>query len=481
MVLLLFNCKSWARNSGESDKDSSRTLTLEQISRLALNNSLDIQIARISSLIAKTGLEKELSLFDFFLNSGLSLRNDEKKTSSSLLGSRTDTKIYSLDLDKRLSSGTGLRIKAAEQRTSTDSALSSASPEKQAELGLSITQPLARNFFGFSDRAGIKITRLDIKQAEYASVNDIESSLADTQKAYWNLVLKKQELLIKKSLLTEAERLHSVYRENFKLGLVETGDLYATEANLRIKENEVIQAELFADTAKNDLLFLINITDIKTELEPEDNLELVPLSADLLQALNKAIRSRRDYQQALLNAESQKIKLAVAKNALWPEIDLTASFTRNGIDPRRSEAWDQIKDENNDELYLGLNFSTALEKRKEKAELKKAGLKKKQALLSVKKTEQLILKDICNRVRETNSLKSKIELFEQVADLQEKKLAEEMKKLKYGRSGADIVIRYENDLLQSRLDLARAYFDFRVSLIDLDLTQNTLLDRYLDE
>ena len=60
----------------------------------------------------------------------------------------------------------------------------------------------------------------------------------------------------------------------------------------------------------------------------------------------------------------------------------------------------------------------------------------------------------------------------------EDKLNEEMRRLGYGRSSSDIIIRYEEDLIQARLDLARSLFDYRLSLVALDLIKNTLLDQY---
>ncbi len=454
--------------------------TLEEISRLALENCLDIQIAGLDIYIRRTELDRAFSLFDIFLKANADYSNDETRSASSFSGSQTNMKTYSLGLNKTFSSGTDIGITASEQRTWTDSSFVSDNPLTESFLEISLTQALGKNFFGLADRSRIALTRLDIANSEFTSLETIETLLRDVQVAYWTLILKDKELAISRELRQEAERLYLVYQENFKLGLVEEGDLYAAEANLRIQENNVIQAELAKDTAEQELFFLLNIENSDMTINPLETLALIPEPADLYQSLNRAVISRRDYAQTKNRLEARNISLAVSKNSLWPEIDITASYLRNGLDPGRSRAWQQVNREDNEELFIGLSLSTPLERRKERADLEQARLEKEQALLSLKKIERLILKDIHVRVQKINSLKKQVELFSAAEKLQQRKLDEEMLKLKYGRSDADTVIRYENDVLDARLALARAYFAYRAGLIDLELAENTLLNKYWD-
>lgn len=477
----IFTSSSPKECIGADGSTLTKEISLEEVSAYALLNSLDIQIAKLDTYIKRTDLNRQYSMFDTFLNASAGYVDDQTKQSSSFFGTRTNTRTYSAGLEKKLPSGSDISFTATEIRTWTDSSFSIGNPLAETSLGVSLTQALGKNFFGLADQAKIKITKIDIENAEYASLEDIELILRNVQIAYWTLVLKNEELEIKQALLKEAQRLYSVYQENFKLGLVEEGDLFAVEANVQSRENDIIQARLQKETAKNNLLFLLNINDISLAVVPRESLNISPWSVDFYEELNKAIAFRRDYKKIGNNLNSHEITVAVTKNALWPEIDLTVSYLRNGLDPNRSTSWDQVTDEDHEEVFFGLSFKTPLERKKERADIEGAKLKKEQILLSLKRIERLILKDINVRVQEVNALKNQIELFASIEQLQRKKLNEEMIRLKYGRSNADRIIRYENDVLDAQLALARAYFAYRVSLIDLDLAKNTLLDQYWEE
>jgi outer membrane protein TolC len=96
----------------------------------------------------------------------------------------------------------------------------------------------------------------------------------------------------------------------------------------------------------------------------------------------------------------------------------------------------------------------------------------------LKQIERFIIKEVHNRVKEVNTLKSNLEKSYDILKLQRAKLEEEKRRLKYARTSSDILVRYEEDLLNAQISLALALFNYRQSVVNLDLTKNTLLGRY---
>ena len=291
-------------------------------------------------------------------------------------------------------------------------------------------------------------------------------------------MLKCEELRITEGMLQEAQRLYTIYKEKANIGLVERVDLFAVEANLRTREANVLLAQLQKEQAKNELFFFLNVDDLAIKLAPRESLEITPYSVDLYQALTEAVEYRRDYKSIKNQLEADDVNIVVRKNERWPEIDLEASFTRNGLNRKYKPSWEEIGDKNYRELFVGMSIKFSLEKREEDANIEEANLQKEQDLLLLKRTERLIFKEIHNQVKEVNTLKDEVLLHSAIADLQEKKQEEEFKRLKYGRSNSDTIIRYAEDVLQARLALALSLFSYQVSLIDLELNKNTLLDKY---
>ena len=158
-----------------------KEISLQDVTRYALANSLDIQIAKLDAYISRTELARSYSLFDTFLNASINYANDETKQSSSFSGTKSNVRTYSLGLEKKLPTGTKLSFDAQEQRTWSDSAFVTDNPLTESSVGVSLAQSLGKNFFGLADRADIKITKLDIENAEFTSLGEIELTLAQIQ------------------------------------------------------------------------------------------------------------------------------------------------------------------------------------------------------------------------------------------------------------------------------------------------------------
>ncbi|MCF7870391.1 MAG: TolC family protein, partial [Candidatus Omnitrophica bacterium] len=247
----------------------------------------------------------------------------------------------------------------------------------------------------------------------------------------------------------------------------------------RISELEVASLERLK--AKNNLFFLLNISKINKEIKAVDDLFIQTEKAGLYQALREAINYRRDYKQIKNELKKNNIQVIVKKNALWPEIDLEASFARNNIGGSYSDSINNFTDESHNQISVGVSVKLPLENNKAQAELKAVELQGKKNLILFKKIERLILKDINNKVSNVNSYFSQIKTNQEIVEIQQEKLTLEKKRLEAGLSSADIIIDYHQDLLKSRLSLVDSLFKYRVSIIDLELVKNSLLDKYWNE
>ncbi|UCD15179.1 MAG: TolC family protein [Candidatus Omnitrophota bacterium] len=465
-------------NEPEKKACSIKKISIEDVSKLALENSLDIQIAKFDAYIKRTDLSKEESIFDAFINASIEYNKDKKAKLSSLLGNEIIEKTYSIDLERKLPTGTTLTLGGSNVTTKSDSSIRTMNPANEATAEISIVQELGKNFFGIADRGQIKITAIDIENAEHTSLADIEEALYDAQVAYWNFVLKVEELAITQDMYKEAEKLYEIYQKKHGLGLVEKVDLLAAEVNVKVHKNNVAEAGLQEETAKNELLFLLSESNFNLQIKPLDSLEVTPLGVDLYASLKEAIETRRDYKKVKNELKANDIDIVIKKNALWPQIDLEASYKRNGLDSNLRQAWGNVGGEDNPEIFVGLSLRIPIENREAKADFEAVSLEKQQLLFSLKRAERLILKEINNRVTQVNIIKNEVELYSAIVKLQQDKLQEEIKRLRYGRSSSDLIIRYEEDLLDARLSEAGAFYRYRVNNIGLDLDKNTLLSKY---
>ncbi|MDP8216923.1 MAG: TolC family protein [Candidatus Kaelpia imicola] len=488
LIVMLNNDKALSLNEIDKERIDFKTkknehnitlpLSIESVTELALKNSLEIQIAKYDAYRSRTKLKKEKSIFDTFLTLEADYRDNKQQLSSTIDNSHTRSKSFSMGIEKTLPTGSTIELEAADIRTSSSLSTVAVNPNYEASGAITLTQSLGKNFFGLKDRNEIKITKIDIENAEYSSLDSIERVIYNVQTEYWGLVLRDKILNIRNDMLNKANELYTRYEDKYSRGLAEEVDIFAAKANFQNRKNELLVAELERELVKNNLLFLLNEEDSSIDIKILDSLKTELLSKDVNTELKKAIETRRDYKTIENRLKSKDIDINIKKNSLWPEIDLEASFIKNGIRSSESDAWSDLSRENDSQTYVGISFNIPIENREARSELKEARLYKEQLLLSLKRVERLILKEAYNKVKSVNSLKSQTELYSSIVELQRNKLQEEMKRFNYGRSSSDAVIRYEEDLLNAELNLATTLYNYHISLIDLAITKNTLLDRY---
>jgi len=453
-------------------------LSLDDATKLALRNSLDVQIAKFDAYIKQASLGEAESIFDTFLTVEASYDHDKQMDPIVSSANRQTEVFFSAGVEKKLPTGTTVTLDAANSRSNTNSSTVITNPYNEASAQFGVVQQLGRNFFGLADRSQIKITKIDIENSELISLDDIENCLADVQIAYWSFVLKTKELAIAEDMLKQSEQLYNIYKEKYSLGLAERSDFLAVEALMYTRKNEVEVEKLVKETEKNNLLFLINNGDFSQNLEAEDVLDCSLEEVSLAESLKDAISHRRDYERIANDLRKNGIEIVVKKNALWPQIDLSATYSRNNIAGNRRKSWEDISQNSNDEVLVKIDIKFPLENREAKSSLEQESINKQRILLELKKVERNILREINNNVSKVNTLIRQVKLFQFTVGLHKEKLAEQIKRVNYGRSNSDILITYEQDLLNARLQLATYYYRYRVSLVELELFKNSLLDKY---
>lgn len=488
VIIIAFLCLGVFAPSGLSGQEkqadapvNSVTLSLREVSRLALDNNLDIQISRYNAYIERTRGKDAESVFDTMLNAQVFYLNDQSKTGSTFAGTKTIIDEYKLGLSKKFPTGTTLSVDVGDTRVSNNSAFTTLNPTHEASVKFSLHQPMGSNFFGLIERGRIKITRLDIANSDFQALSRIEQSLARAQINYWNLVLAYRQLKISRQMLSRAETFYEQALDEKKLGMIEEAELYAAQANVLSRKNTEATLTHQLLIAKNNLLLDLHEEDLNMRVIPLDVFAIKDEFIVAQERMKQVIGKNREYLQAKNSLEAKGINLSMKDNSVWPEIDFEVSLADNGLELKQSKAWNNVTAENNPELFLGLTVSMSLENRSAKSRQEKARLEKTRALVDLKKTEYKLMVDVINAVDTINNRTEKIKFNQQIAKLQEGKLTFEEKRFASGRSNSDTLIRYQEDSLNAQLALAQSLFEYEQASVELKLLENSLLDEYYPE
>jgi outer membrane protein TolC len=318
---------------------------------------------------------------------------------------------------------------------------------------------------------------LAIQNADLDTRDSIEDLFALVEKAYWKWVFAQRNLQIYRDILDKAIELHKTNTKNYDTGLIEKGDFLASQANVLIREKDMLLAENEYRNTEEDIKLLMNI-EASERFHPKEELRFAEIELDADQCLRDAFQKRRDYNKAKRDVEIQDITLETKANERWPEIDLVATMAANGINSKLSNAADRITEEDNTYYYTGVEVSIPLENNLAKSEFKQAKHEKEKAILGLKQTERAIVTDVGNALRDYLTYQKNIAKLQEVSRLQNEKLKEEEKRFKYGRSNTKRLIDYQQDHLLAELALVLGLLDLEVARIDLEKSLDAILEKY---
>ena len=454
-------------------------LSLDETTEIALKNNFDIQLTKYDTWIARTEEGIARSIYDTIFQAQVEYRDDQQKRTSTILGTKTVDNDYNIGLSKKLPVGTTLSIDLDNNRNFNNATFATASLTHDSTLGVTVEQDLGKNFLGIQDRGNIKITLIDIENAEYTSLEKIEASIAQVQKAYWDLVLLVKKVGIEEDMVSQAKKLYDLHQDNLESGLVEIPEAIASEANYKSRKNTLLLAYNQVQAKNNVLKLLLNIEG-EVEIEPTEDFSLPTQREELLIALNLAFDNRQDYKVSQREIDAKDIALSMKKNNLWPEINLMATLERNGLGDHFKQAVIDITDQNNPNFFAGISIEMPLENREARADWKAAKLQKAKSLLELKLLERKIAVEITDGVRDCNIFQEVAANSQEIALLQKHKLKEEIKRFRYGRSDTDTLIRFQEDYSQAENKMIIAIHQYYIALVDLSQKEGTLLKKYWD-
>lgn len=476
-LALLFGPIFWIHANEESAHARTVEFSLEEITQAALRSNFDIQLAKYDTWIARTDKNVARSIYDTIFEAEVEYQDNQRKQTSTIFGSKTVDNDYNVGFSKKLPSGTTVSVDLDNNRHFTNSAFTTSPLTHDSTLGVTVEQDLGKNLFGIQDRGDVKITLIDIENSEYTSLKKIEESVSEVQKAYWDLVLQIENVRVEEAMVNEAKKLYDLHQEQLQTGLVEAAEAIASEANYKKRKNALLLAQNQVKAKNSILKLLLNIED-NIEIDPTEDFDLPAFKEQLLSSLKRAFEYRQDYKKAHNEIRSRDIKLSMEKNNLWPEINLTATLENNGLGDHFKHAVTEITEQSNPNLFAGLTITFSLENREARGQLKAAEYQKAKTLLELKLLERQITIDVTDQVRDCNVFQEVAANSKEIAQLQEKKLSEEQKRFKYGRSDVDTLIRFQEDLVQAKGGVILAVHQYHTALVDLRQKEGTLLKKY---
>lgn len=467
--------------SGSKDVSIIR-LSLQETLLLALEKNSEILIARIDPKLKADDVKIANADFEPTFTMDYLLQDNTVKSASALLGAGVSSQrdlTLNAGVSGKIITGTQYAIDFFNSRTSSNSSFQTINPAYETEPKLTVTQPLLRGAGIAVNTADIVIAKNNQQQSREQFVTSVIDVISNVKRAYYSYLYYIRENEIARASLFRAIELLKANTMRYKKGLVSSVDLLETEASLMMRQKELISTEFNMKRAEDELKYLTNIVDNPStwnaDLELTDKPKPSLHDADLIKNLQTAFENRPDYAAKKIDLKSKDIEIKVAKNALFPTVDLVGSFGLNGLGGQYSKALEAVDADYKDwsvGITLSLPWGGA-----ERAEYNQSLLVKAQSLMELKRLEQKIILEVRDRVRAVDLSIRQIRAASMSLDKESKNYKAQKERYAAGQVSTHDMLDYQEKLAQAESDYVKSLIDYVVANIALDKSVGLTLER----
>jgi len=452
-----------------------------KVEEMVLERSFGVKQFEMTREAVAQAIPEAKSIFDTFLEGSASYTLDKAARDNAIFGQRADYVNWNIGLSKEIApTGTTLGLSLDNDWSKTSGSLVVGGRPIippyglwEPTLGISLSQPLMKNAFGMNDRGQVQEARHGYASADHEIRYEVDKVIYRALGNYWTLYFTRKQVKALKQAIGFAQEFLNTTLEESKLGIAEETDVLNARANLLTVKTEYDAYRELERTAEKDLR-----TDL--ELEPDEELLLsdalppkIRVSGDVIDdMIAEAMVQRGDYLSAIEELRRQRVRLKMARNKRWPQLDLVSTLQLNEFDRSYLDALGGMDSPN---VSVGLMLSVPLENRAARAGARRAEADKARALYALKNIENEITNQITRLAQAVGERLSIVETARQAWNLNLQKQRLELDKYKQGRSSSDLVKRFQDDTIRTQRSLFEAWLVYQKTVLDLKLAQGAMI------
>jgi outer membrane protein TolC len=458
-------------------------LSLREAVEQALVSNLDLALERLNTPEARSRSLDARGTFDPRARLRLGYgevvrpRNAEQVAATALRKVESERTTGSGELEFRSAAGTTLT--GATSVSNTEDTFNNFEDEFDTSAGLTLRQPLLKNFGTDVNLSALRSARIGETIAFDEFMHRAETIVRDVHYAYYELLYARADHEARRLSLELARQLLHDNEERLKLGAVAPLDVSQARAEVATRESELLTSEGVVLENENALKRLIS-RDLGSllgrRLDPTDGLKEPAGAPPVFEIIRTGLEKRRDYLAALKAAEQDDLDILFTRNQLLPQLDLSASYTVNGLSNSLERSYRRASKADGEEWFIGLTLEFPWGSRSERARIEQASLAKARSLLQIKNLEQSIIAAIDNSTNQRRLNAEKVTTAKVAREAAEENLRAEEEKLRAGASTTYTLLQLQRDLANARTRELRALADYNRSVVQLLQSQGILLE-----
>ena len=258
--------------------------------------------------------------------------------SNGLVGLINHSSQYNWSYTQGFNSGTSVTATWDNTRSSSSLAANLFNPSVQSTLTISFQQQLLNGFGLSQNRRNIIIAKNNRKLADFQFELQAITTVTAAINAYWELVYARENVKVNEQAVTVSNKLYGDNKKQLEIGTMAPLDVTRAESELATDRQNLIVSQTVQLTDEQTLKNAITRDPLAPALA---NVEIVPLdhpnppeaveAATFEEALKEAFVKRPDLQVQALNVINAGVNTKANKQALLPTASLFAEYQSTGL------------------------------------------------------------------------------------------------------------------------------------------------------
>ena len=484
----------------ERISDGKLHLHLKDFLELVMKNSADIRISRLDVYTASDQIIAAKAPLDPLLTGGFNTQRVVSPQYNETIGAETLsnlTQISTLNYQQVLPTGQTVTANFTGTRTSANSAFYFFNPNIFTGLNFSVMQPLVRDFNRIQLRGPLEIARTDLLISSDSSAAQIADLLANAAGQYWDAIRARDFIGVQQQSVNLAQKSFERDKKALDLGALGKLDIYQSQTQVAERSRDLVAAQYNYQGALDGLRRLIG-ADLtpqmrNTDIVLEDDPAVLPPETILPfeEAIRKATASRPELHAAQQRINVDDLNARIARNLLLPRLDLSVGGGSTGLGgdsvpapgiPSTSantglgDALRQTFSYTYPSYGFGLQFTLPLRNSLGQAALSDALVNRVRDQYQERRTEQQIILDVRQAIRNIELAKATIEASIHARDIAKLNVDAEQKKYELGSNTAFEVLDSQNRLASAESFLLTAYVGYQQAYVSYQRATWTLFD-----
>jgi outer membrane protein len=244
---------------------------------------------------------------------------------------------YVTGITQEFQTGTSYEVLIGGGRGTSTSLTQFYNPYADAFLGVGFTQPLLNGFGKRANSTQIRIARNDMKIADSVFRQQVISTLGSILNEYWDYLSFKENVRVKEEGLAFSQKLLADNKKQVEIGTLAPIEVVRAESEVATDQQALIVAQTNlqqqGELIKTALARQVGPELASAQIETVDKLP-EPRPDDippLEEALDKAFANRPEIEQTELKFKDQDMTIAARRNGLLPSLNLFGTYIGQGL------------------------------------------------------------------------------------------------------------------------------------------------------